>query len=171
MKKIFFFILMTSILMLFSFYASSLEKKEKDIIFRLSFLTPGIGIELRIKDNFTILGQTGVGIYAKEEDNKTHLQFPFYVYISPRYYYDLEKRRKQSKRVYNFSANYVGIILSNLFESSYIDQRFFITGVWGLKRSFSKNWYYEFSIGLEVYFQEDKNGLMGHMVFGLGIIF
>jgi hypothetical protein len=73
--------------------------------------------------------------------------------------------------VENFSANYVGIILSNLFESSYIDQRFFITGVWGLKRSFSKNWYYEFSIGLEVYFQEDKTGLMGHIVFGLGIIF
>ena len=177
MKKMVFFVLMTSILMLFSSSALAREKDDKDVIFRLSFITPGLGAEFRIKDNFTILGHAGVGIVGKAEDDKnktfslsTHVVFPLYVYISPRYYYNLEKRKKQSKRVDNFSANFVGMIFSNMFESSIIDQRFFIAGIWGLRRSFGKNWYYELSIGLEIYSTDDKKDLRLRLDYSLGII-
>jgi hypothetical protein len=55
MKKINLFVSMTSILMLFFSSVSAQEEGEKDVIFRLSLLTPGIGAEFRIKNNFTAL--------------------------------------------------------------------------------------------------------------------
>ena len=177
MKKIAFFLLITSILILFSSSLPAREEDNKDVIFRLSLITPGFGAEFRIKDNFTVLGHAGVGIAGKEDDNinktlllTTHIEFPLYIYISPRYYYNLEKRKKRLKRVGNFSANFVGMIFSNRFKSSGFDQRFFIAGIWGFRCSFGKNWYYELSIGLETYATGENNDLRLRLDYSLGII-
>ena len=177
MKKMVFFTLMTSILVIFFYPVSAREKGDKDLLFRLSLLTPGLGAELRTKNNFTVLVHAGVGIVGNAEENKnsafsisTDVEFPLYAYISPRYYYNLEKRKKQSKRTENFSANYLGLIFGNLFESSAFDQKFFIAGVWGFRRSFGKNWYYELSIGLEFFSTEENGDIRFRLDYSLGII-
>jgi hypothetical protein len=148
------------------------EREDKNAVFRLNLLPLGGGVEIRIKDNFTLLGHGGVGI-AREPSDNDELKFRFirYVLISPRYYYNLDKRKQQLKRVDKFAANYVGAVLGHRFKSSDIDRRTFIGMVWGLQRNIGKNGYFDFNIGLQIIYKEDKTYHEEHLGITLGFAF
>jgi hypothetical protein len=145
-------------------------KENKNVVFRLSLLSPGGGMEFGLKDNFSFLAQGGVGINIESKD-EFKVKFPLYAFISPRYYYNLNKRKEQGKRVDKFAANYVGVIIGHVFKATDIDQWTFIGPIWGLQRNIGKTGYFDFNIGLEVLFLEDKTAFGGQLGFALGFAF
>ena len=157
MKKFILIFLITLLLAGGALSLAAQEKEDKNVVFRLNLLPLGGGVEIRIKDNFTLLGHGGVAVNLEpSDDDELKFKFIRYVLINPRYYNNLDKRKQQLKRVGKFAANYVGFVLGQVFKSSDIDRRTFIGPVWGMQRNIGKNGYFDFNIGIVIIYEEDK---------------
>ncbi|NIM16122.1 MAG: hypothetical protein GTO45_29315 [Candidatus Aminicenantes bacterium] len=171
MKRSTFIPLITLILLTCSLSLVAQEKENKNTVFKLSLIPLGGGVEFRLKDSFTLLGQVGVGMSIEVKENDSRVIFPFYASISSRYYYNLNKRKAQGKKVDKFAANYVGVILMSVFKSSTVERRFSIGPVWGLQRNIGKKGYFDLNFGFLVNFMEDETKFGGQLGFGFGLAF
>jgi hypothetical protein len=170
MKKVILFFLMAVVLVI-SAPSLTAQEKEKNSVFKLSLIPLHGAYEVRARGHFTLVAQAGLGFNVEIKKDATKSSFPRYVLFGARYYYNEDKRRDQGKRVDKFAANYLGIIVMNMFESPGFEKRLALGPVWGLQRNIGKNGFWEFAAGLEYNFMEGKDTFGGHLGISLGFSF
>ncbi len=140
-----------------------------------------------------------IGYRSKEEPNFAFSLMPS-VSVSPKWYYNIGKRGLNGKNVKNNAANFVlfnfgyatnRIRVSNLKEKIMQDPYFpnqtylqdaykkldliYLTPSWGLRRSFCKNYTYEFKIGAGagIFMKKDETKLSPtfDITFKIGYVF
>ncbi|MBJ2172734.1 hypothetical protein JBL43_00700 [Aureibaculum sp. A20] len=160
MKKI----IVATVFVLLSFSVKSQNASVEDHVFgvQTGFLGLYFHGETKLSDKFALRGELGLdfgfwerGIY---QDNRGFLLTPVIV-IEPRFYYNLEKRVKKSKRIDGNSGNFISIKTSfnpDLFTIS-SDQNVSIiptlqiVPTWGIRRNLGKHFNYETGIGIGYY--------------------
>lgn len=119
-----------------------------------------IGNEVTLKTEIGLnMGVFGGSYYPKTG----YVMFPT-LSIEPRYYYNLKRRQKLGKRTSNNTGNFFSLKTSfnpDLFViSNYdlsINNHLTVIPKWGLKRTFAKNFEYEFSAGIGYLYDVDIN--------------
>jgi hypothetical protein len=159
MKKIILLFLVA--VMVFSISLSAIDQENKNLFFRLSLLPVGGGVEFGLSENVTILAQVGMGLNLIIIEGDTEVLFPKFLSLSGRYYYNLKSRERQGKRVYGFSANYIGVFAKYVFQDSDTELRGFIGPMWGLQRTLGNKAFFDFSLGLGMDFLEDRSTRFG----------
>jgi len=158
MKKFLFVFLIT----LTACSASLLAKDNKNFVPRLNAFPLGAGVEFQVKDRFTLYTGLGLGINIAYKDNKVKANYPLFLAASPRYYYNIQKRKNQGKRVDKFSGNYLGISFIKTLSSwgsPDLELVASIGPVWGLQRNIGKSGYYNLGIGFGANFWKDSTSL------------
>jgi hypothetical protein len=135
----------------------------------IKFIGIGIQYEKSLSYNFTAVGTIdyiGGFSYTTDWNGEGDLNYIFTTSLNleGRYYYNFDRRISKGKNTKNNSANYIalkGIYIPDLFTSASdnktVDPQGSVVINYGLKRSFSKNFFYEFYTGLGIAFYQDKN--------------
>lgn len=158
-------IILTFILISFLSKAQNTEKVsvEKNLFgFQLGLLSSGFQYETRLDRKITLMSEVGLTLVlsTKEFNNPeikditTTISAPF-VTLEPRWYYGLDRRSKLGRNTKNNSSNYSSLKTSFISsETPIIKNGDFdvvsaikIVPMYGIRRSFSKNFNYEFSAG------------------------
>lgn len=153
---------------------------------QIGFLGADLYNEARLSDKVALRSAISLNPAIWGGDIYPKTGFAFYPALSlqPKYYYNIEKRAKDGKNTNHNSANYLSLdvkYIPNWFVISNYDNISTrnILGVvptWGLRRSFSENFNYEFNAGLGYGISFDKNsttqsGLMLNLGFKIGYDF
>lgn len=122
-----------------SYYENNIHKK-KLLNFKLSYLLPGIGLEIGLNEHlaFNSLLKIEFG-YGNQQG---FIMNPL-IDSQLRYYHNIDSRKEQNKRTYKYSGNYFCLV--NIYD---IEIKEFILGLeYGWQRTIGKNWYYNFGFG------------------------
>lgn len=96
-----------------------------------------------------------VSIFGGDFYPKTGFVMVPSIKIAPKWYYNIEKRFSEGKNTKNNSANFLnlelvyrpgGLVISNYDHLKVYDSVFLIPN-WGIRRSFSEDFNYEFNVG------------------------
>ena len=148
-----------SLLFFISFFAFSQEKasvKKSLTGVQIGFFGVDFYNEARLSDEFSLRSQFTLNpaIWGGDMYSKTGFALSPEISITPKYYYNLQKRINQSKNNNN-SGNYLALKLGyipNWFVISNsgvaVNQSIVLIPTWGLRRNFSKNINYEFKAGI-----------------------
>lgn len=152
------------------FFANSQTKKEtlsvEKSIFGIQAGLFGANVynESKLADKWSLRSEIGVlGGYSYSSyrtNKKSRFVLVPSLSVEPRYYYNFTRRQRLNKKIANNSGNYFGLkveyqpnwfIISN--HKHYINDNNFISLIpsWGLRRSFAKNFEYEFRVGYGYY--------------------
>jgi hypothetical protein len=170
MKKFLFAFLIT----LLASSASLSAQDNKNFVSKLNAFPLGGGVEFRIKDSFTVYSGLGLGLNFAYKDNTFKANAPLFLGVNPRFYYNIQKRKSQGKRVDKFSGNYVGIsFVKGLTSWGSPDLELIasIAPVWGLQRNIGKSGYFNLNVGLGANFWKDKTTLSVGGAIALGLAF
>ncbi|WP_435261107.1 hypothetical protein [Tenacibaculum sp. nBUS_03] len=139
--------------------------------------------EVKLSNTISLRTELGInmGIWGGTSYPKTgYILFPT-VSVEPRYYYNLNRRAKLNKKTANNNGNFFSLKTNfnpNLFtisnyNNSYVHNHITVIPKWGLRRSFAKNFEYEFSAGIGyVYdFEMNKGGTGLDLGFRVGYRF
>lgn len=150
----FIFVFLCSILP-FSLTAQNNPEVSKSI-FSVNFLIPSVELETRISEKTTLdlSGGIGFGLSAGTMEDGTEIGlFPVFS-TQYRYYYNLEKRARKSKKVSQNSGNYVaaaGEIMGGkpIFgDLEYLNDYSALVGaVWGLQRYYNSGFKLDLNLG------------------------
>ena len=128
----------------------------------IGLLSSGFQYETRLDRKTTIMSEVGLTLVTstKESNNpeikdKTTTIFAPYISLEPRWYYGLDRRSKLGRNTKNNSSNYISLKTSFISSKTPVIKNgdFDVVSVimiipkYGIRRSFSKNFYYEFSGG------------------------
>lgn len=105
------------------------------------------------------------GGLMKGTDQKLDYILTTKIIVSPRYYYNIEKRFKNGKKTMNNSANFIAIDLSYLPDwgtstnrkNVGVDKSFAIIPKYGLRRAISKNLNFHFDFGVGYQWNDQNN--------------
>lgn len=170
------------------FFSNSQTKKEVPSVEKSIFgvqaglLGANVYNESRLADKWSLRSEIGVlGGYSYSSsrlEKKSRLHFFPTLSVEPRYYYNLERRQRLNKKTANNSGNYVGFnlgylpdwfVISNYkYDVSNSNSMFFIPS-WGLRRTFAKNFEYEFKMGYGYSINLDSNKGVGFLDLGFNI--
>lgn len=129
---------------------------------QLGLLSTGFFYETRLGRKITLMSEVGLTlvISTKESNNpaikdQTSTIIAPYVSLEPRLYYGLDRRSKLGRNIRNNSSNYISLNTSFTSSKTPVIQNgdfdvvsaINISPKYGIRRSFSKNFYYEFSAG------------------------
>lgn len=126
----------------------------------ISFIGIGIQYEKALSDNFTAVGSLDyIGGFSYSEDWSGESDFDYIlttsIALEGRYYYNFDRRLGKGKNTKNNSGNYIALKgdyvpdwLTAKTDDVTINPQGTITINYGLKRSFSQNFFYEFYTGL-----------------------
>jgi hypothetical protein len=126
---------------------------------QVGFLGADIYNESKIADNFVLRSQFTLNpsIWGGNFYDKTGFALTPEISVSPKYYYNLSSRAEKGKNSSHNSGNYIALkvgYLPNWFVISNSDisvnESLIIVPSYGLRRSFSKNFNYEFRVGLGI---------------------
>lgn len=126
-------------------------------VFHLDVFNPGISLEANIYNDVTILAGYQYGallaLNSKEENKRiSELNFLPQLYINYRLYYNFKERIINNRETDKFSADYLGVHASRVFETE-INHPYFIAGpVWGMQRHLADFIHVNFSIGMGYHF-------------------
>lgn len=153
MKKILFTLLLSS-----SLFA---QEKATDLFnANVSFIGIGIQYEKALSDNFTAVGSLDyIGGFSYSEDWSGESDFDYILTtqlaLEGRYYYNFNRRLEKGRNTKNNSGNYIalkGVYIPDFLTASSddvtVNPQGSFTLNYGLKRSFAKNFFYEFYTGL-----------------------
>lgn len=163
---VFLFTILTCSVFLFS-------KENKNVVFKLSLLSPGVFTEFRISKNFTLnCGIIGLANVKEEDDQKIVDGFKPFLSLSSRYYYNFKRRKNKGRRIDKFSGNYIGVQFVKPLSYSEGDiKKTTIGPVWGVQRSIDKFGFVDFNIGLPMEFTDGKITIYIDFSLGLGFSF
>jgi hypothetical protein len=128
----------------------------------LGLLSSGFQYETRLDRKITLMSEVGltIGMSTKESNNteikdQTTTIFAPYVTLEPRWYYGLDRRSKLGRNTKHNSSNYISLNSSFISAKTPVIKNgdfdivsaIMIIPKYGIRRSFSKNFYYEFSGG------------------------
>lgn len=156
MKKLIFTLLLAS-------FASAQEKATDLFNANISFIGIGVQYEKALNGNFTAVGSLDyIGGFSYSEDWSGESDFDYIlttnISLEARYYYNFNRRIGKGKNTKNNSGNYLtlkGNFIPDLLtaksdDNVTIDPQGSIILNYGLKRSFSQNFFYEFYTGLGI---------------------
>ena len=158
MKKI---ILMTTLFLgiqVFSQEKASVEKSVTGI--QIGFFGAEFYNEARLSEKFSLRSQLELypSIWGGDTYSKTGFALTPAISVTPKFYYNLQKRKDLGKNISNNSGNYVALkveyipdwfVISNT-KDIHVSETISIVPTWGLRRNFAKNFNYEFKAGLGV---------------------
>ena len=155
-------------LVLLSFWAKAQETEKVSVAkelfgVQLGLISASFQYEFKLDRKLTLMGEVGAEyLYSSRERNdaaKTQESVTIiapYIAFEPRWYYGLDRRQRLGKNTQNNSSNYVGLTTSYfstqtpLFKSGDygIVSAIRVIPRYGIRRSFAKNFNYEFSGGV-----------------------
>lgn len=158
-------IILTFILISILSKAQNTEKVsvEKNLFgFQLGLLSSGFQFETKLDRKITLVSEVGLTLVLSTrefnnpeiEDQTTTIFAPF-VTLEPRWYYGLDRRSKLGRNTKNNSSNYISLKTSFISSRTPIIKNgdfdvvstIMIVPMYGIRRSFLKNFNYEFSAG------------------------
>lgn len=126
--------------------------------------------EVRLSDRFLLRSQIALypSIWGGEMYNKTGFALAPALSLSPKFYYNLDKRLEMNKNIKNNSGNYVSVkieYMPDLFVISNVNgievqPTFAIIPHWGLRKNFADNFNYEFRAGLGIAKVSQRHGMI-----------
>jgi hypothetical protein len=138
----------------------SVEKKLYGAYFGL--LSSGFQYETRLDRKLTLMSELGLilGMSTREFDNpeikdQTTTIFAPYISVESRCYYGLDRRNRLGRNIKNNSSNYFSLFTSYFSTKTPVIKNgdfditpaIFLVPKYGIRRSFAKNFNYEFSGG------------------------
>lgn len=153
-----------------SLNAQEEESPETEKVWRVNFLNPGAELELPTGEFSTFSAGLGVG-YNGSYPNLTSDANGIIFVIAPfldlqqKWFYNLQKRDRQGKRITNNSGNFISAriisrgpsIADNVFRTS--DYDWAIGPTWGIQRKYGENFHLLFDVGPQYYVGvEGKSG-------------
>lgn len=161
-------ILFTAILMISIVNVRSQETEKPSVdksMFGANFglLSIGFQHEARLARKLALHSEVGFNMlvytidYIGSDDSETgYLTAPF-VQLEPRFYYSLDRRARKNRNTTHNSANFISLKtiyyandleISNSIASYKVARAIDIVPSYGLRRTFAKNFNYEFSFGV-----------------------
>ena len=158
MKKIFLLGVICLNILAFSQEKASVEKSLTGIqigLFGAEFYN-----EARLSENFSLRSQLELypSIWGGDMYSKTGFALAPAISLTPKFYYNLQKRRDAGKNISNNSGNYISLkveyipdwfVISNTRNIT-VSETISLVPTWGLRRKFAKNFNYEFKAGLGI---------------------
>lgn len=116
--------------------------------------------EARLSESFTLRSQLELypSIWGGDMYSKTGFALAPAISLTPKYYYNLQKRKDSGKNISNNSGNYISLkleyipnwfVISNTKDIT-VSETISLVPTWGLRRNFAKNFNYEFKAGLGI---------------------
>lgn len=146
-------------------------------LFKLNILAPGVVYEAGLGKKVTLNSEfnMGVGYSYDSFSGSQWFLFPF-IDEQVRYYYNLEKRAKKEKRTANNSGNYIAFGSTYFFESINKNEAISdldgltVSTVWGLQRTYKRNFNLNLGLGVGYNFSPNENvsGVVPVVNFTLG---
>ncbi|MGB0885012.1 MAG: hypothetical protein ACPGVH_00825 [Chitinophagales bacterium] len=128
--------------------------EDKAAVFKLSFLFPSVGTEIRLAKKFSldISGRLGMSAYAANT-GPLSVQFYFFpqpkIHFEPKWNYNIVKRAKRGKKTTNFSSNFLSLHTHFNIKVSNPTLNILVIGpTWGIQRTIRKIGYFKFKSGL-----------------------
>lgn len=127
-----------------------------NVSFKISFLTPTVGIEFKLADRFSLelAGKLNFVIGASSGPSPQSLPklyfFPRPVaHFEPKWNYNIVKRLDKNKNVKGFSSNFLSLYASYRIKVSPITFNALLIGpTWGIQRTFKNIGYFKLNTGL-----------------------
>lgn len=156
---------------------------DNPLSFKLSFLFPAVGTEIRLADKFSldisaklnaVVGVTG----SSSNPNLVFFPFPV-IHAEPKWNYNIKKRAAKGKKVNHFSSNFVSLYSSyRLKVSQYTNHSILIGPTWGMQRNLGTIGFFKLNTGLGVHHylsnfanQPYKTSILPIVDVQLGIVF
>lgn len=132
------------------------------LVFHLDILSPGVFAEVNIFGDATLFAGYQYGgvftFYSKEENERINqLNFMPQIMVHYRHYYNVRQRIVENKETDKFSADYIGMHFSQVFETEINESFAFAGPVWGLQRNMIDFIHVNFSVGAGYYFSNTEN--------------
>lgn len=116
--------------------------------------------EAKLADHFTLRSQLELypSIWGGDMYSKTGFALTPAISLTPKFYYNLQKRTDAGKNTTNNSGNYLALkveyipdwfVISNTKDIS-VSETISVVPTWGLRRNFAKHFNYEFKAGLGI---------------------
>ena len=111
--------------------------------------------ETRISKNVVLRSELGLNSEWVGVNNETTLLITPVIVLEPKWYYNIEKRHKKSKKTSGNSANFISLkteftpnwfVISN--NNISVNNQIFIVPSWGLRRSIGDHFNYEVGAGV-----------------------
>jgi hypothetical protein len=130
--------------------------------FQFGLLSSGFQYETRLDRKITLMSEVGLTLVLStrefnnpEIEDQTTTIFAPYVTLEPRWYYGLDRRSKLGRNTTNNSSNYISLKTSFISSKTPIIKNgdfdvvsvIMIVPMYGIRRSFAKNFNYQFSGG------------------------
>ncbi|CAD7811851.1 hypothetical protein CHRY9390_02426 [Chryseobacterium aquaeductus] len=172
MKKTIFFIFISMSSLVFS---QEKEQSSKKTFFgvQAGFLGTNVYNETNFSKEFALRTEFNLetALFSKDDlfsEKSGFVMFPT-ISLSPKWYYNIDKREKQGKNTAYNSANYITAKVSFVPDWFLIsnaetkDMRVYpmisVVPTWGIRRNFGKNFNYEFQVGIGAgKFLDNDNG-------------
>ena len=153
--------IVATVLVLLSYSATSQNASVEDHVFgvQTGFLGLYFHGETKLSDKFALRGELGLDFGFWQSNVYYNFVLVPVIVIEPRFYYNLEKRVKKSKRIDGNSGNFISIktsfnpdlfIISN-HENVSIIPTLQIVPTWGIRRNIGKHFNYETGLGIGYY--------------------
>lgn len=158
MKKINILLLSTLGVLIFAQEKARVEKSVTGI--QIGLFGVEIYNEAKLSDAFSLRSQVALypSIWGGDLYNKTGFALAPAISVSPKYYYNLQKRSDAGKNISSNSGNYFAasleyvpnwFVISNV-KGIEVNEMISLIPTWGLRRNFAKNFNYEFKAGLGI---------------------
>jgi len=115
--------------------------------------------ESRLSNQFTLKSEIGLDVFSTvdPDDNNDFNSLVPVIILEPRWYYNLEKRGRKGRNIYNNGGNFIALTTS--FHSDwfvisgknnvYVNDQLLLVPKWGIKRNIgNSNFNYELGAGL-----------------------
>ena len=156
MKKIFLTLIFCGLTFIVKAQNTSVEKSTFGI--QTGFLGIWINNESRLSNSIALRTELGFdsGIWGGDFYDKTGFLMTPVITAEPRWYYNLNKRKRTSKRIDGNSANFVSLktsyhpdwfVISNTEDVNVVSD-ISIIPTWGIRRNIGKKFNYEAGIGI-----------------------
>lgn len=139
----------------------------------LGIVSVGFQYEGRLARKWALHAETGISLnpytvsgYTNSMDKTEYITSP-YLIVEPRFYYGLDRRQRHHRNTKNNSSNYISLkthFAAADWAVTNSDKRFepasalYIVPSYGIRRSFAKRFFYEFSFGVGLQHNFHKRG-------------
>lgn len=158
MKRV---ILIVSVLTGLHAYSQEQATVEKSVTgIQVGFFGAEFYNEARLSEHFTLRSQLELypSIWGGDMYSKTGFALAPAISLTPKFYYNLQKRKDAGRNTANNSGNYVSLkveyvpnwfVISNT-KNLTVSETISLVPTWGLRRNFAKHFNYEFKAGLGI---------------------
>jgi hypothetical protein len=116
-------------------------------IFRLHILSLGVGFEQAVAPTVSLLFDLSYGGEFNENDEGEEFRWAPYLSVEPRYYFNLDKREAEGKRIDYFSGQFITFQTRFGFPVGEMTTWYSFAPMWGFQRSLGRFGYWSIQIG------------------------